>query len=65
MTPRPTPVGIEGDARTFRSRAREEYVTTSAFKGRPCPDWYAEPQLGIFIHWGMWAIPAWARAARP
>ncbi|WP_336605117.1 alpha-L-fucosidase [Phenylobacterium aquaticum] len=40
-------------------------MTTSAFKGRPCPDWYAEPQLGIFIHWGMWAIPAWARAARP
>jgi len=35
-------------------------VTTSAFNGRPCPDWYAEPQLGIFIHWGMWAIPAWA-----
>lgn len=30
------------------------------FSGRPCPDWYAEPQLGIFIHWGVWAIPAWA-----
>lgn len=30
------------------------------FKGRPLPEWYAEPQLGIFIHWGMWAIPAWA-----
>ncbi len=30
------------------------------FKERPCPDWYAEPQLGIFIHWGMWTIPAWA-----
>ncbi len=30
------------------------------FAGRACPDWYAEPQLGIFIHWGMWAIPAWA-----
>ncbi|MBI1187050.1 MAG: hypothetical protein GC206_06920 [Alphaproteobacteria bacterium] len=30
------------------------------FAGRACPDWYARPQLGIFIHWGMWAIPAWA-----
>jgi alpha-L-fucosidase len=34
----------------------------SAFEGRPCPDWYAKPQLGIFIHWGMFAIPAWAPA---
>ncbi len=32
----------------------------SAFKGRPCPDWYARPQLGVFIHWGVFAIPAWA-----
>jgi alpha-L-fucosidase len=31
-----------------------------AFVGRPCPDWYVRPQLGIFIHWGMWAAPAWA-----
>lgn len=33
---------------------------SDAFEGRPCPDWYARPQLGIFIHWGMWAVPAWA-----
>lgn len=35
-------------------------MTDDAFEGRPCPAWYAKPQLGIFIHWGMWAIPAWA-----
>jgi alpha-L-fucosidase len=32
----------------------------SAFKSRPCPEWYAEAGLGIFIHWGMFAVPAWA-----
>ncbi len=36
----------------------------SQFAGRPCPEWYAEPQLGIFIHWGMFAVPAWAPAGR-
>ncbi|MDO9222887.1 MAG: alpha-L-fucosidase [Caulobacter sp.] len=36
----------------------------SSFAGRPVPDWYAEPQLGIFIHWGMAAIPAFAPAGR-
>ena len=23
----------------------------SAFKDRPCPEWYADAGLGIFIHW--------------
>ena len=32
----------------------------SAFKDRPVPAWYAEPQFGVFIHWGMFAIPAFA-----
>jgi len=32
----------------------------SAFAGRPCPAWYRTPQLGIFIHWGVFAVPAWA-----
>lgn len=31
---------------------------------RPCPDWYARPQLGIFIHWGIFTIPAWAPRGR-
>lgn len=31
---------------------------------RPCPAWYAEPQLGIFIHWGIFTIPAWAPRGR-
>lgn len=30
------------------------------FAGRACPAWFAEPQLGIFIHWGMFAVPAFA-----
>lgn len=36
-------------------------VSGPAFN-RPCADWYAQPQLGIFIHWGMFAIPAYAPA---
>jgi alpha-L-fucosidase len=32
----------------------------SALAGRRCPDWYQTPQLGIFIHWGMFALPAFA-----
>ena len=35
-------------------------VDFSAVAGRPCPDWYSRPQLGVFIHWGIFSIPAWA-----
>jgi alpha-L-fucosidase len=27
---------------------------------RPCPEWYLKPQLGVFIHWGIFSVPAWA-----
>ena len=33
---------------------------TVSYMGRACPEWYAKPQLGIFIHWGIFAIPAYA-----
>jgi alpha-L-fucosidase len=31
-----------------------------AFKDRRCPAWYANAGFGIFIHWGIFAIPAFA-----
>jgi alpha-L-fucosidase len=31
---------------------------------RPCPAWFAAPQLGIFIHWGIFSVPAWAPRGR-
>lgn len=46
---------LEGDAR----------MTDSPAFDRPCPDWYARPQLGIFIHWGIFAVPAFAPAETP
>lgn len=27
---------------------------------RPTPDWYAGAKLGIFVHWGLYSVPAWA-----
>ena len=30
------------------------------FQGRACPAWFAQPQLGIFIHWGLFSVPAFA-----
>ena len=26
---------------------------------RPCPSWYQDAKFGIFIHWGVYSVPAW------
>lgn len=30
------------------------------FRDRPVPAWYRDAKFGIFIHWGVYSIPAWA-----
>src|SRR5699024_11134503 len=27
---------------------------------RSIPDWFNKDKFGIFIHWGVYAVPAWA-----
>jgi alpha-L-fucosidase len=29
------------------------------------PDWYNGAKFGIFIHWGLYSIPAWVRSRKP
>ena len=26
---------------------------------RPTPEWYLDAKFGIFIHWGVYSVPAW------
>jgi alpha-L-fucosidase len=34
--------------------------TEASFRGRPIPGWYDDAKLGIFVHWGITAVPGWA-----
>ena len=34
------------------------------FKARPCPSWFADAGFGIFIHWGIFSVPAFAPRGR-
>ncbi|MDR0594101.1 MAG: alpha-L-fucosidase [Bifidobacteriaceae bacterium] len=27
---------------------------------RPTPSWFSDAKLGIFLHWGVYSVPAWA-----
>jgi alpha-L-fucosidase len=32
----------------------------ASLDARPVPGWYADAKLGIFVHWGLYSIPAFA-----
>ena len=34
--------------------------TEASLNARPLPTWFDDAKFGIFIHWGMWALPAYA-----
>ncbi len=31
----------------------------ASLDARPNPEWYLDAKLGIFIHWGVYSVPAW------
>src|ERR1017187_9058361 len=34
--------------------------TWESIDQRPCPAWYTDSKFGIFIHWGVYSVPAYA-----
>lgn len=32
----------------------------SAYPDLTVPDWYRDAKLGLFVHWGLYSVPAWA-----
>jgi len=34
--------------------------TEQSLKQHQVPEWYQNAKLGIFIHWGLYSVPAWA-----
>ena len=39
--------------------------TDASFEDRPIPAWYDDCKLGIFVHWGIYSVPAWAPLSGP
>lgn len=37
-----------------------EAAKWEALASRPRPEWYDDAKLGIFVHWGLYSVPAWA-----
>lgn len=40
-------------------------ATWQSIDSRPVPAWFTDAKFGIFIHWGVYSVPAWAPADAP
>ena len=44
-----------------RSYSQELYKQNwESIDSRPIPQWFTDAKFGIFIHWGLYSVPAWA-----
>lgn len=45
----------------LRAATGTRYAATwDSIRTHRVPDWYNDAKLGIFIHWGLYSVPAWA-----
>lgn len=44
----------------FTSYAQSYQPNWSSLEKRETPAWYSNAKFGIFIHWGLYSVPAWA-----
>ena len=44
---------IKGQAQTYQP-------TWESLETRPVPQWFRDAKFGIFIHWGVYAVPGWS-----
>ena len=46
---------------TINAWSQKKYdATWESIDSRPIPKWFTDAKFGIFIHWGVYAVPAWA-----
>src|SRR3978361_185542 len=41
-------------------QTRRYQPTGESIDSRPIPSWYTDAKFGIFIHWGVYSVPAYA-----
>ena len=42
--------------------AQKYKANWESIDSRPVPQWFEDAKFGIFIHWGLYSVPAWAPA---
>ncbi len=45
---------------TLTTQAKTYEADWASLNTRPCPQWWRDAKFGIFIHWGLFSVPAFA-----
>jgi len=53
------PLALAASRQAFGRQARYQ-PTWASVDSRPTPQWYTDAKFGIFIHWGVYSVPAFA-----
>ncbi len=46
----------------INTSAQKYQPNWESIDSRPVPEWFGDSKFGIFIHWGVYSVPAWAPA---
>lgn len=44
----------------IQCQAQTYQATWESLESRPVPQWFRDAKFGIFIHWGVYAVPGWS-----
>jgi alpha-L-fucosidase len=42
----------------FTTNAQQYQANWASIDSRPIPNWFEDAKFGIFIHWGLFSVPA-------
>jgi alpha-L-fucosidase len=42
-------------------KAKRYEANWTSLDARPTPDWFLDAKFGVFIHWGVYSVPAWGK----
>jgi len=54
------PLALAAARRAAAQPAPRFQPTWESIDSRPSPKWYTDAKFGIFIHWGVYSVPAFA-----
>jgi alpha-L-fucosidase len=57
-------IGMLQPLKTTAQSAKRYEANWASIDSRPVPAWFEDAKFGIFIHWGLFSVPAYAPTAR-
>ena len=44
-----------------RAAEKQYEANWASLDQRPTPEWFLDAKFGVFIHWGVYSVPAWGK----